>query len=319
MSDHARFQAVADLLDDWRGDVLSGKPPVLYPFGEGDLARIEIGPGLVTIFGGAPGSGKSALVMQAVCDALAGSPGLKALVCNVEMMPATLLDRQLARLSGIDLSMIRHRKLGPEHGAKLASGLDALEHVADRLAFIRPPFDLANVAASADAFEAELLVLDYIQRIAPPGSHGDRRGAVDASMTYLRQFADAGTAVVVVAALARQKDAKGRSSYSGDALSLASFRETSELEYGADSALILAPDDEDDGAPLARVVLKYLKNRHGETRDIPLLFDRAHQRFTPAEPSTAKGKPSKAEAGKLQAALRSAWSSTSPADEDDDA
>ena len=38
----------------------------------------------------------------------------------------------------------------------------------------------AHVAASADAFDAGLLVLDYIQRIAPPGEHGDRRGSVDA-------------------------------------------------------------------------------------------------------------------------------------------
>jgi len=31
--------------------------------------------------------------------------------------------------------------------------LHTLEAVADRLAFVRPPFDLANVAATADAFE----------------------------------------------------------------------------------------------------------------------------------------------------------------------
>ena len=70
-------------------------------------------------------------------------------------------------------------------------------------------------------------------------------------MDYLRQFADAGVAIVVVAALARSKDAKGRSSYT-DGLSLASFRETSELEYGADDAFILAPadDSKSDGAAL---------------------------------------------------------------------
>src|SRR5207302_3737634 len=134
-------------------------------------------------------------------------------------------------------------------------------------------------------FEAGLIVLDYIQRIAAPGEHGDRRGAVDATMSYLRQFADAGTAIIVVAALARSKDAKGRSSY-GEGLNLASFRETSELEYGADDAFILTPTDDGEGqeGPIRRVVLKHLKSRHGETRDIPLMFDRPHQRFTPAEP-----------------------------------
>jgi replicative DNA helicase len=40
------------------------------------------------------------------------------------------------------------------------------------------------------------------------------------------------------------KDAKGWSSY-GEGLSLASYRETSELEYGADDAFILAPDGDE--------------------------------------------------------------------------
>ena len=136
--------------------------------------------------------------MQAVVDALRLTPDLRAVVCNVEMPPAVLLDRQLARLSGIDLTLIRHRRLGAEHADRIDQALHTLEPLADRLAFVRPPFDLANVAATADAFDAGLLVLDYIQRIPPPGEHGDRRGAVDATMDYLRQFADAGVAVIVV-------------------------------------------------------------------------------------------------------------------------
>src|SRR5262249_10547885 len=149
---------------------------------------------------------------------------------NVEMSLEVLLDRQFARLADIDLTLIRHRRLTAEHAGAIERGMDALDTFADRLAFVRPPFNLANVAQSADAFDAGLILLDYIQRIAPPGEHGDRRGTVDATMGYLRQFADAGNAIIVVAALARSKDAKGRSSYT-DGLSLASFRETSELEY----------------------------------------------------------------------------------------
>ena len=45
----AQFQATADILDGWRDDVLSGTPPTLYPVGTGELGRIEIGPGLVTL------------------------------------------------------------------------------------------------------------------------------------------------------------------------------------------------------------------------------------------------------------------------------
>jgi replicative DNA helicase len=306
----ARFQAVADLLDPWRDDVLSGKPTTLYPIGSGELARIEIGPGLVTLIGGAPGQGKTALTMQWLIDALTLTPGLRAIVCNVEMSPGTLLDRQLARLAGLDLTLIRHRRLTAEHSKAIGRGTEALESFADRLAFVRPPFDLANVARSADAFGADLLLLDYIQRIGAHGEHGDRRGAVDATMSHLRQFADAGVAIIVVAALARSKDAKGRSSYS-DGLGLASFRETSELEYGCDDAFILAPDD-GEGASSSRVILKHLKSRHGEATDLALTFDRKHQRFTPAEPADP---PKRADSGKLQAALRALWDGAPPADD----
>ena len=56
-------------------------------------------------------------------------------------------------------------------------------------------------------------------------------------MNYLRQFAEAGVGLMVVSAVGRSKDSKGRSSYT-EGLSLASFRESSELEFGADDAFI---------------------------------------------------------------------------------
>jgi replicative DNA helicase len=194
--------------------------------------------------------------------------------------------------------------------------MEALERIADRLAFVRAPFDLANVALTADAIDAGLILIDYIQRVCAPGEHGDRRGAVDATMDYLRQFADAGTAIIVVAAFARSKDAKGRSSHS-EGPSQASFRETSELEYGCDDGFILAPADDSkcDGAPSSRVVLKHLKSRHGETKDVALTFDRKHQRFTQAEPIEPKTSANK---GKLQSALRALWDKTAPAQNDGD-
>src|SRR5581483_3029577 len=129
----ARFQPAADALAAWRDDVLSGKPPTVYPVGAGELQRLEVGPGLVTLLGGAPGAGKTAFTMQLTLDALRLTPTLRAVVCNVEMPPATLLDRQLARLSGIDLTTIRHRKLTAEHAGRIKSGIATLEPLAERL------------------------------------------------------------------------------------------------------------------------------------------------------------------------------------------
>ena len=69
---------------------------------------------------------------------------MKAIVCNVEMSPSVLLDRQLARLSGIDLTAIRYRRLTAAHGDAIARGMEALDDLSDRLAFVRPPFDSAQ-------------------------------------------------------------------------------------------------------------------------------------------------------------------------------
>ena len=302
----ARFQCAADVLTSWREGVLRGTAPTLYPIGRGELQRVEIGPGLVLLLGGAPGSGKTALTMQAVIDALRLTPTLRALVCNVEMPPTVLLDRQLARLSGIDLSIIRHRRLTSQHADRIDQALATLEPLADRFAFVRPPFTLENVALTADSFEAGLLLFDYIQRIPPPGDHADKRGSVNATMDYLRRFADAGTAVIVVSAIGRTKDGKGRSSYAGDGLSLASFRESSELEYGCDDAFLVLPGD-DPGGP---VFLRHLKSRHGEVRDLELTFDAKVQRFAPLGDSTPNP-----DHHKLQSALRDLWNRTEPADE----
>jgi replicative DNA helicase len=303
----AHYHLAADVLAGWREDVLSGKPPTLYPVGAGDLSRIEIGPGLVTLLGGAPGSGKTAFTMQCLVDALRLTPTLRAVVCNVEMPAAVLLDRQLARLSGIDLTTIRHRRLGAEHANRIDQAMNTLEPLAERLAFVRPPFDLANAAATADRFDAHLLLLDYLQRLRSPGEHRDQRGAVNATMDYLRQFADAGVAVVVVSAVGRTKDGKGRSSYAGEGLNLASFRESSELEFGCDDAFLLTPDGDGQGDA---VTLRHLKSRHGEARDVALTFERRLQRFTAA----ATGEP-RPDAGKLRSTLAALWARTAPADD----
>lgn len=301
---NAKYVTASDAMDGWRDDVLTGTAPTFYRIADvGPLSRIEIGPKLITLVGGAPGAGKTAFVMQGVIDALRLNESLRAVVCNIEMPPEVLLDRQLSRLSGVPLNFIRYRQLNELHADRIDAALATLESFADRLCFVRPPFDLANAAATADAFAplngsgGLLLVLDYIQRITPPGTQGDKRGSVDLSMNYLRQFADAGAAVVVVSAVGRQKDAKGRSSYSGDSMNLASFKESGELEFGADDAFILTST-----GPTERELL-HLKARHTEPQDISLRFDGSTQSFEAMEPGTA-------DPTGLSAALADLWDRT---------
>ena len=91
-----------------------------------------------------------------VVEALRHSPAVRALVANVEMAPAALLDRQLARLTGIEAEVIRHRRFTAEHADRLDAGLATVESFVERLAFLEPPFDLSNVAHAADAHGADV-------------------------------------------------------------------------------------------------------------------------------------------------------------------
>lgn len=303
-----KFKTAADVFAGWRENILKGEPPILYPIGTGELATVPLGPGLVTLIGGAPGSGKTAFVMQAAVDAMRLTESLRVCICNIEMRPDVLLDRQLARLSGINLNAIRLRQLDERHAERLDVAMNSFEAIADRLCFVSSPFDLENAGAVVDEFKADVLVLDYIQRIRPPGNHHDKRGSVDVCMNFLRQFADTGIAVVAVAAVSRTKDSKGRQSYDGSGLNLASFRESSELEFGADDAFMLVSKPKSTDV----MILRHLKARHSEPRDIELKFDRARQSFrSQADPCRRGGSQGR----DLDVDLASAWNSISAADD----
>lgn len=269
----------SELFSSWKRTILSGLRPVTWDLADSasPLSRVQAGPGRVTVLGGLPGGGKTALTMQLMMDALRLSHDLRVLVANVEMPPEELLNRQLSRVSGIDLKTIQDRCFAANHTERLQAGFAVLESIIDRLGFVRGPFSFENVARAADELGPQIFLLDYLQRFSSTAD--DRRGGIDQSMNWIREFAASGACVFFVSALARQKDAKGQSGYKAETLSLASFRDSSEIEFGVDDAYILAT-----GKNPAERTLKHLKSRNGECRDILLGFNGAIQRFEGKSP-----------------------------------
>ena len=312
----ANFISGTEAVAGWRDGVLSGVAPVLYDVGGPGWSAVEIGPGLITLLGGAPGAGKTALAAQLTFEAVERTPELRAVIANVEMTHTVLLDRQLARMTGLSATDIRFRRFDTNAGI-VKIGLEKVGAIAERIAFLKPPFSLENVAATADDFEADLLVLDYIQRFAAPGKHSSPREAMTAIMAYIREFAAAGKAIGIVSAVARGRSEKG-STYERDSLSLASFRESSELEFGADSAWLLAEDNKGTH-------LTCLKNRHGHAADLCVHFDKPRQTFEiisesfTGEPSRPKNvKPKRLTRQELREKARDAWNADVPFDDGGD-
>lgn len=281
MSTPTPFVSLDALLAPWSQDVLHGEPPARWPAGSGALARFPLGPELVTLIGGAPGAGKSALANQLAFDAARLSSKLRVLITCCEMPTAVLLNRQLARLSGVPYARIRDRALTDVDRKAIGTGFATMDALRDRIAFHTGPFELSAIAEAADCSDTDLLLIDYLQRLAVPGSHRDKRSQTNAVLDTFRRFADAGRGVLMLSSVGRQPNKHGRSGY--DDLTLASFKESGDIEYSADDAYILTPPEN------GTATLKHVKARHSEMSDIVLRADLSVMRFDSAGGGTASG------------------------------
>ena len=267
-------------LDAVVGEVQSGVPPPSYPYAaSGQRVEHPIRPGEVVIFAGQPGCGKTTFCMQSAFECLRFTPGIRVLVCNVEMAVSVLIMRLLSYLSGVPLTDIMQHQVKDADKSAFEQGVATFRSVADRLAFLTPPYTIENVVAGIEQFSPHIILLDYLQRFglgmdANPQSDRQR---VNVIMEILRGFADAGLSVVAVSALSRGKGEKGGSNYKSSNISMANLRESAELEYGADSVMILSPN----GNNAQRTVhFKHEKSRNGECKDMTLVFDGRFQRFS---------------------------------------
>jgi replicative DNA helicase len=266
------FTTGADLFGSWLSDVERGEPPVRFRLAD-PFAALDVRPGRLILFGGAPGSGKTAALVQLGIDLLRLNESARLLVANVEMAPRLLADRVVSRLSAVPLTSITDRTLTPEELARVRVAVAALQPVAARLAFLDAPFALEHVAAAGTTFDANVLILDYIQRFTVGDAAKEKREQLETAATVLRRFCDAGAAVLVASAVSRQRG-RGGSTYEG--LNMASFRGSSELEYGTDAAYLVVPDD------AGGIAFRCEKNRYGAVADTLTRFDAFRQTFTPA-------------------------------------
>ncbi len=266
------FTTGAELFGSWFAEVERGEPPVRFRLPD-PFAALDVRPGRLILFGGAPGSGKTAALLQVGVDLLRLNESVRLLVANVEMPPSLLVERVASRLSAVPLTAIGDRILTPDELGRVRAAVASLEPVAGRLAFLHAPFALEHVAAAGTDFGANVLILDYIQRFTVGDGAKDKREQLETAANVLRGFCDAGGAVLVASAVARQKSAHG-STYRG--LNLASFRGSSELEYGCDAAYLLEADE------AGGILFRCEKNRYGAVADVPTSFDATTQTFTPA-------------------------------------
>jgi replicative DNA helicase len=271
------FVTGADLFGAWFSALERGEPPVRFVVPE-PFAALDLRPGRLVLFGGAPGGGKTAALLQLGVELLRANESARLLVANVEMVPTLLVERIVARLAGVPLTALANRTLSAEQRDRVRLAVTTLGPVAARLAFLQPPYTLEHVAAVGTEFAANVLILDYLQRFGVGAGTSTQRETLEHAASVLRRFGDAGAAVLMASAVARQKG-HGGSTYAG--LNLASFRGSSELEYGCDSAYLFTPRDG------GIITLTCEKNRYGPVTNLVTAFDPTTQTFTRAPAGVA--------------------------------
>ena len=126
-----KYILLADVFAEWEKDLLSGETPTEYQVGRGGFQFVHLAPQRVVLIGSPPAYGKTALTMQLAVDALRFNSAIRLLICNVEMPYGVLLDRQLARLAGVDASIIQYRRFrGSQLADKIAQGRKILNGLA---------------------------------------------------------------------------------------------------------------------------------------------------------------------------------------------
>lgn len=278
-----------EFLGDLINDVLTGDPPPEYQFTETKWGTLALRPKQITGVGGSPNCGKTGLGLQMVTGALLRDPSLRAIIACVEMSEQVLMERTLARLSGVYLTKILERTRDEFFVERINRAIPQLESLADRLMFMQRPFSMTDVRAACDQFEPHIVVLDYLQRLGVGEGSIDMKSQVAGVMTQVRLLADQGPAVLAVAALNRAASSRSsaRAESNVDAVNdIAVFRDSSDIEYSLDDAFVLVPTNDNrtirdtDAYEPKKVVLRHVKSRNNLTVHIPLAFDGRLQEFT---------------------------------------
>ncbi len=261
----------------WRARFTACEEPARFPTG----MPFEWGPGSLLLLGAGPGAGKSTLAMQCVQDALLRDEKLRAIAVNVEMPPEDIYSRQLAVHSGVSYGHIRYTAdLRDGERAQLDEADAELQHrIGDRLRYLTTS-DYESIRLAVTECKADILVVDYLQRIRTSSAKAsDKRIVVDAILHELREICLEGVGVLAISSLGRpQKKGDGYVDYD-----ITAFKESGEIEYGADEAYILQRGIFIRGATPVTLNAVKLRHRPLEEGSIKLVQD-ASLRFRLVQP-----------------------------------
>jgi len=270
---------LTDALGEWRAHeavptICTGLQP-LDQLAAGELpGGLPIGQ-LVMLLG-RPGTGKSALALQATLGSLLGDPELRAVWGRGEMSGEALARRSIAVGSALlGMSPVPMRAAGRRSREAQAVAKELQRQAADRLVLVPPALTVDRIDGAVAASGARIAVIDYLQLCRHHGAV-DSRHEAEAVLSGLRTMSlERGCVTILISSVSKAVDSSSR---------IGSLtRNTGQADFDADLVLLGDADEQADEHGLRTVRWRCAKHRHGEARDLRLLFDGALQVFTDAD------------------------------------
>lgn len=230
--------------------------------------RLFVDGGDFVVLGGYSSAGKTLLAIQFAWHL--ARTGKRVGFYSLETSSRKLQDRLVSYVMGLDFGKIKRSEL-------TAEDYEALAHASQRLIALTLEWveasgmSVAEIRASALSRRYDVVFIDYLQLIQ--GEARSRYEAITDISIGLHQMSQS-TGITVVALSQLSRPERG-----GDGVkspTLASFRDSGQIEQDADVAMLLYKEED---TPNSRRVLYIAKNKEGEVGKIYLAFDGARQRL----------------------------------------
>lgn len=232
--------------------------------------------GNLVVIGAEPSGGKTAWALQQL---LKFSADKRVLFASLETDEDTLFDRFLSFAAGIPMDAMMDGLLTQEQWNAVENVRSALKQRTFRF-FPAAGLSVAGIKAAAIAYRADIVIIDYLQIIARPGSASRYEKITEISMD-LHILAQSTGMIIIALSQVTNRDPKMQH----QPLTIHSARESGQIEADADIIMMLDKHVEKgltESGCKANRVLRIVKNKQGRCCNIPLRFDGKTQTFCKA-------------------------------------
>jgi replicative DNA helicase len=282
------FRSINDLLKESYSlleEMANQKSFVGVPTGFIELDKLLSGlrGGDLLVLAARPGVGKTSFALNLAVNA--AQAGVTVAFFTLEMSASQLTQRILSSEALVDASNMRSGRLSPSDWKNIADTCDPLSRCEF---YIDDTTDLSLAELRAKArrqlhgVKQGFIVIDYLQLMQSKGKgHQDRWVAVGEISRGLKILAkELKVPILTLSQLSRAVESR-----EDKRPQLSDLRESGNIEQDADVVMFIdrTVSEKERGvserpeAGMAKLIIG--KNRHGETRTIDLVFDKAHTRF----------------------------------------